>query len=245
MFYALFTPEDYYECCFYNKVASGTEFFKNQPSSLEVLNNKIITAISLSLDDFIIKDSKYLLKEDLNQVPKIKSGKLTTPTELLKIYQDKIFQFNLNLQKFSDTIKEQRLIVISTKESPSSVLELFQHDKENLEFNFYGAIEEIKDAFSKNLAQLKKESSQKQRISFDMTDYTTFEKFYNMVSNNNFDFLKISYLIRKTNIKPKHSIKLSYLDCYLKVSEEANRNYETINKFKKYNWVKYLLSSSL
>jgi len=235
-YYSVIDPINFYEWRFTGIVPKGTTFTKQLPPSDIFTQGQVIVSASIP-DDFIkTVDNNPRLSKDTQTDVILKVGCMPSFTELIDKYKDLSSNFKRSLSSFKDDIVVRKFIYSDVMKP--SLFGVSKFTKDEVTFDNYGPLDEVKKRFAKTREFLLLDSEKKVGRAYEMEKFLNYEKNMQFVNNSNLhvDELKISHLINNSGLKSKSTETISWQDFYLKSSQKARNIHKSMSLFENAKW---------
>lgn len=237
-YYTVIDPVEFYEWRFTHQAPKGALFSLHLPPSDIFTRGKIIASASLSDQHLKQVEKGFRLQSDTLVEVILKVGAIPTPQELLDKYDTTLKTFSTGVERFKvDALT--RLYLVSHSKTPH-LFRIANYTTENVTMQNYGPVEELIKKIGEAKPLLQEKANKKQGRAFELEEWRRFQNAMDFVNNSHLhvDASKMERLLTSANIEPNSVKKISWQECYLEASENAQLLHEQIEKFSSNEWVK-------
>ncbi len=237
-YYTVIDPAEFYEWRFTHQAPKGALFSLHLPPSDIFTEGKVIASASLS-DQYLKQVEKgFRLQSNALVEVILKVGAIPTPQELLDKYDTTLKTFATGIERFKvDALT--RLYLVSQSETPH-LFRIANYTAENVTMQNYGPIEDLIKKIGEAQNFLQEAVTKKKGRAFELEEWRRFQNAMDFVNNSHLhvDASKMERLLTSAKIEPTSVKKISWKECYLETSENAQLLHEQIEKFGANEWVK-------
>lgn len=240
-YYVVVSPIQFYEWRFAGVVPEGTKCSKLLPPSDIITYDQVIASIIAQPHQLNRQKTETTLGEDVKTSVVLKVGQLQNPTELLQRYHNLLSEFSKKFEGFKSTSITQQYII--SRQAEPRLYRLTTEAEDSVKMEYFGAVKEISENIAELRTLLQNKAQVKSGRAYEMADFRKVENIYTYINNVGIpiDPTRFQLLIRESNVQPQRTRHLSWKECYLELTPEAQDMYDKINHFQSLKWVQAAL----
>ncbi len=239
-FYTAITPEEYYEWKFTETIPKGTLLSHQLPSS-KIFNRGLVVVSTSTVvpPECLVKSNNNSMRvtKDTRAEILFNVGQILSPRELIDKHRRLADRFNSELHSFQLHLLNKKYITGGAKKP--DLYRVSEYDDNNISMSNFGALEEVLEGMVKTQVKLAEHASHKHGRAYEMADSIKFNQLINLLKQGHLpvDSVSMDFLINTSNIKPSHTKKISWKECYTEIVPEAQSLHTRINDFHNLKWV--------
>lgn len=234
----------FHEWSFNQFVPKGSSFSNHLPKSQDLLNGNILIACTLSEDEYVTENGKNILNQNIPiERAKIIAGSVLSPNELLTKYTSLVNNFNNNIKEFKNEIQFHQFF--TSKGEESKLYKINSWDDKEANVTVFGFFKQIVASLNECLDSLQNNLFQKIGKSYELETLKKFETYIHPLNQGHYekiDATKLNFLLNTAKINSKNNFFIDWKDLFLKSSDTAQLDWEKIQHFQKFSWVKMAIN---
>ena len=238
-YYLVVDPVKFYEYKFSQSIPKGIKLFRLLPPT-HLITDNVIVASAVMPDELLNKqsDGAYELTQDVQDTIKLCFCLASSPQEIIAKYDDMSNNLARQIGHFKHEIHKKSFL-ISMSDEPS-LLKINNTSDDFVNLVNYGPVEQVFEKLSEKHESLALDSRYRRGKGYEMAEFGRYDNIMMFMRDNSLpiDSVKLQFLLSSAKVTPINSFKLSWKDCFLKVSPENKTLDDQLNKFNSLAWVR-------
>lgn len=242
--YTVVDPSEFYEWRFTQNIPKGTIFTKKLPPSEVFTAGMLIASAEIPESRLMKQNFGYALNDNIYANIVLHVGQIQTPTEIVEKLHSLQGKFNQSLGRFQTACRDKKYITSGDRNPELYCITYLDSKFANL--SNFGSIAEITNKLSAMRNSLHQLYNTKKGKAYELDLLKKYDQSLAFFQDMNLyiDPVKIDFLFHSANIKPQSDTKIDWLNCYTKMSSDANAMHRLIKQYNSLQWIQETLKHS-
>jgi len=242
--YTVVDPGEFYEWRFTGEIPKGTVFSVKLPPSEVFTQGMLIASAEVPASEIEKKNFGHELRSNIKSNIVLHVGQIQTPKEIIEKFQTLKKKFNKSINDFKTSCDTRRFI--HSSEAEPSLYKVKQCNADTIEMESYGVINAIMPHLYAGRKKLYQTSNVKKGRAYELDALKKYDQALTFFQNSQLysDPAKLEFMFQYTDVKPLSSMRLSWKDCFMKMSKDACATKKLIDQYGSLQWIKETLKGT-